>query len=66
MDIAAIQALGTQKERKQSQFSGGTIPRGCAGDGAAACDPRMEVSVGLGLVTQHSTVAPQGEHCKHC
>lgn len=39
MDIAAIQALGTQKERKQSQVSGGTIPRGRAGDGAAVCDP---------------------------
>lgn len=42
MDVAAVQALGTQKERKQSQVSGGTIPRGRAGDGASACDPRIE------------------------
>lgn len=49
MDIAAIQALGTQKERKQSQVSGGTIPRGRAGDGAAVCDPRME-EIALPLV----------------
>lgn len=57
MDIAAIQALGTQKERKQSQVSGGTIPRGQAGDGAAVHGPWMEdrhCSAGLGLVT-HST-----------
>lgn len=50
MDIAAIQALGTQKEREQSQVSAGTIPRGRAGDGAAVHGTQMRTDIVVLLV----------------